>query len=351
MAEAKKTTLKAKTIKKAPAKGAKKAPLTKALKPASKTTAKTDKPITEILAETQTSQEVVAQETEITEKTTAKTAKAAKAGKRSVKAVKEAEVKEAKEERKAHASDAEEETAPRVAAPKARSHAERAGKKYREAYKLVEKDKEYTMAEALDLVIKTSPTKFDASVELHARLNVDPRQADQNIRDSIVLPAGTGKNIRIAVFAEADDVTLAKKAGADIAGSEDFLTNLDKGIINFDVLIATPMVMAKLGKYARVLGPKGLMPNPKSGTVTKDVVKAIQEAKAGRVEFRVDSTGIVHVAVGKVSFGAAKLAQNTAALMQSLKSAKPASVKGTYVKSLFITTTMGPSIKVLSSEL
>jgi large subunit ribosomal protein L1 len=274
----------------------------------------------------------------------------AKAGKRSEKAVKESEEKEAKEERKAHASEEAEAPTPK-AAPKARTRIERAGKGYRKLVTLIDKSKEYTMAEALELATKTSPVKFDASVELHVRLNVDPRQADQNIRDSIVLPAGTGKNVRVAVFAEADDVAIATKAGADIAGTEEFLASLDKGIIDFDVLVATPQVMAKLGKYARILGPKGLMPNPKSGTVTKDVAKAVKEAKAGRVEFRVDSTGIVHLAIGKVSFGPEKLGQNVAAIAASLKNAKPASVKSGYVKSVFVTTSMGPSIRVATNEL
>ncbi|NBU33214.1 50S ribosomal protein L1 [bacterium] len=277
-------------------------------------------------------------------------AKTAKAGKRSEKALKEAEEKLAKVEKKSEEADKE---AVHVVkqAPKARSHAERAGKKYREAFAKVDRTKEYTLAEALELAAKTSTTKFDASIEVHVRLNVDPRQADQNLRDSLVLPEGTGKTVRVAVFADVDDVAAAKKAGADVAGGDDFLQQLDKGTINFDVLVATPTMMAKLGKYARVLGPKGLMPNPKSGTVTKDVAKAVKEAKAGRIEFRVDSTGIVHVAVGKVSFGTDKLQNNAKTVFNSLRSAKPASVKGTYVKSIFVTSSMGPSIKVLSSEL
>ena len=339
MAEAKKPVKKTPVTKKAPAKA-----------PAKTAPKKAVKPVEEVLVESPVTQEVVAQEVAVEEAAAESPKATAKAGKRSEKGLKEAEEKQAKEERKAGADEEEAVHVPKIA-PKARSHAERAGKKFRDAFALVEKDKIYSLAEALELATKTSPTKFDASVELHVRLNVDPRQADQNIRDSIVLPAGTGKNVRVAVFAEADDVTLAKKAGADIAGSDDFLQSLDKGVIDFDVLIATPMVMAKLGKYARVLGPKGLMPNPKSGTVTKDVVKALQEAKAGRVEFRVDSTGIIHLAVGKVSFGASKLAQNTAAIMASLKNAKPASVKGTYVKSIYVTTSMGPSIQVANSEL
>lgn len=274
--------------------------------------------------------------------------KLAKAGKRSAKAVKEVEEKEAKEERKAHASEEK----PAVAKPivKARPRIERQGKKFREASKLIDSAQTYTVAEALDLAIKTSTTKFDSTVELHVNLGVDPRHADQNIRATIVLPAGTGKNVNVAVFADEDDVVKAKKAGADIAGSEDFLQQLDKGVIDFDVLIATPAVMAKLGKYARILGPKGLMPSPKSGTVTADVAKGVQEAKAGKVEFRVDTTGIVHLGVGKVSFGADKLSQNVKAVLASIKSAKPASLKGVYVKSIHITTTMGPSVKVATSE-
>ncbi len=275
-------------------------------------------------------------------------AKVAKSGKRSTKAIKETEAKVAKEEQKADEAEAVHVV---KLAPKARSHAERAGKKYREAFAKVDRNKEYTLAEALELATKTSTTKFDASVEVHVRLSVDPRQADQNLRDSLVLPEGTGKKVRVAVFADVDDVAAAKKAGADIAGGDDFLQQLDKGTINFDVLIATPTMMAKLGKYARVLGPKGLMPNPKSGTVAKDVAKAVKEAKAGRIEFRVDSTGIVHVAVGKVSFGVDKLQNNAKTVFTSLRSAKPASVKGTYVKTIFVTTSMGPSIRVLNSEL
>ncbi len=308
---------------------------------------KAAKPVEEVLTETVASEEVIAQEAAVIEATD----KTAKAGKRSVKGIKEAEAKQAKEERKAHASEAEE--VEHVPAPviKARSHAERAGKKYRDAFALIDREKEYTLTEALELATKTSPTKFDASVEMHVRLGVDPRQADQNIRGMLVLPAGTGKAVRVAVFGEVDDVAAAKKAGADIAGAEDFLTQLDKGTINFDVLIATPQMMAKLGKYARLLGPKGLMPNPKSGTVTKDVAKAVQEAKAGRVEYRVDSTGIVHLAMGKVSFGTAKLGENAAAVVASLKGAKPSSVKGNYVKSIFVTTSMGPSIRVAINEI
>jgi large subunit ribosomal protein L1 len=273
----------------------------------------------------------------------------AKAGKRSAKAIAEAEEKEAKEARKA--DDAEQAEKPKQQANPTRSRLERQGKNFRKAAEKVEKDKQYTLVQALVLATETNPTKFDASVELHINLNVDPRHADQNIRDNLVLPAGTGKNVRVAVFADVDDAAAAKKAGADVAGIEDLTKDLEKGNFNFDVLIATPTQMAKLGKYARALGPRGLMPNPKSGTVTADVVKAVTEAKAGRVEYRVDSTGIVHLGVGKVSFGKEKLEENARAVMNSIKSNKPASVKGVYVKGITVTTTMGPGIRADTNEL
>jgi large subunit ribosomal protein L1 len=276
----------------------------------------------------------------------------AKAGKRSAKAVAEVEAKEAKEERKAASkeAEAEKEVAPKPI-QKNRTVLERKGKKFRKVAELIEKDKRYSLADALDLAIKTNPAKFDASVELHVRLSVDPRQADQNLRDIVVLPAGTGKAVRVAVFADPAGVTAAKKAGADVAASDEFLQQLDKGTFDFDVLISTPQNMAKLGKYARVLGPKGLMPNPKSGTVTTDVAKAVTEAKAGRVEYRVDSTGIVHVAFGKVSFGTDKLRQNARAILDSLKSNKPGSLKTVYVRSIYVTTSMGPSIAIENTEI
>lgn len=280
----------------------------------------------------------VAEEEQV-EKTTAK------AGKRSVKSQKIAEEKAAKEERKATATEEKAEEKPKQAAKPTRSRLERRGKKFRDAAKLIEKDKKYSLADALELAQKTSPTKFDATVELHINLNVDPRHADQNIRDNLVLPAGTGKNVRIAVF---DD---EKAAGADLSGVENIIKQLDKGEINFDVLIATPSQMPKLGKYARVLGPRGLMPNSKSGTVTTDVAKAVQEAKAGRVEYRVDSTGIVHIGIGKVSFGQKKLLENAQAVVASVKGNKPSSVKGTYVKVAHVTTSMGPSISISVSDL
>lgn len=273
----------------------------------------------------------------------------AKAGKRSAKAQRESEAKQAKEARKS--DDAEPaEAKPKVQQKPARSRLERRGKNYRKAAEQIDKAKEYTLKEAVTLATKTSPVKFDATVELHVKLGVDPRQADQNIRDVVALPAGTGKTVRIAVLAEGDDVAAAKKAGADIAGTDEIFAQLDKEQASFDILIATPALMARLGKYARFLGPKGLMPNPKSGTVTPDVAKAVNQAKAGRVEYRVDSTGIVHVGIGKVSFGADKLAQNAQALMASIRNAKPASVKGTYLQAIYVTTTMGPSVRVQTSE-
>lgn len=280
----------------------------------------------------------------------------AKSGKRSAKALKELEEKEAKASRKAaQSSEASSEggksaTAkhkPRTAEDKLKAR----GKRYREAVKSIDKSKQYGLKEAVQLTTQASKVKFDATVELHIRLRVDPKQADQNIRDMVVLPAGTGKTVRVAVFCGEDDVSKAKKAGADIAAADEFLQLLEKNELNFDVLIATPAVMQKLGKFARVLGPKGLMPNPKSGTVTTDVAKAIQEAKAGRVEYRVDSYGIVHVGIGKVSFGADKLFDNARAIVESIKANKPASVKGAYVHTAFVTTTMGPSVAIDVSEI
>lgn len=304
----------------------------------------------------QVAEAVVDKETqEVVETTGKKEEKStAKAGKRSAKAIAETEEKLAKEERKAKKAEGEEDQTsakPKQPVKPARPRSERRGKKFKEAAKLVEKNKYYTSKEAVNLAIKTSPTKFDATVELHVRLNVDPRQADQNLRDNLVLPSGTGKTVRVAVFSEEDVAKEALKTGADVAGYEDFLKQLDKGEINFDTLIATPNVMAKLSKYARVLGPKGLMPNPKSGTVTNDVAKAISAAKAGRVEYRVDSTGIVHLGIGKVSFGEAKIQANLEALFASIKQNKPTSIKGAYVKSITLTTTMGPGIKIATSEL
>lgn len=269
----------------------------------------------------------------------------AKAGKRSAKAVAETEAKAEKEERKAKKVEATPEKPKKTAQP-ARSKLERAGKKYREAAKLIETGKVYNLADAVEIIAKASPTKFDGTVEMHLNLNVDPKQADQNIREMVALPAGSGKNLRIAVFAEADEADKAKKAGADLAGIDEILQLLDKEEHPFDVLIATPQVMAQLGKHAKSLGPKGLMPSPKSGTVTNNTAKAVTEAKTGRVEYRVDAQGIIHLAIGKVSFGADKINQNAQAVMASVKSVKPASVKGVLIESAYLATTMGPSVRI-----
>ncbi len=270
--------------------------------------------------------------------------KYAKAGKKSKKHVEEVKAEAERQARKAEAAAAPE----KVSGPKpvTRSRLERRGKNYREAYAKIEKGKAYSLKEAVELAIATSPVKFDATLEMHFRLGVDPRQADQNIRSTVTLPAGTGKDIRVAVFAPLDVCKAAKAAGADIAEDEEFTKRLEKEQLDFDVLISTPQYMPKLGKFARLLGPKGLMPNPKAGTVTTDIEKAVKEAKAGKIEYRVDKQAIVHVGLGKVSFGADKLMENINAFSESLKSQKPASIKGQYVKSVYMTTSMGPSILV-----
>lgn len=272
----------------------------------------------------------------------------AKAGKRSAKGQAEAEERQAKVEAQQHrGEEAAEDEKPKPKQPvkPTRTRLERRGKKYRDLAAKIEKGKAYSLGEATKLALDTNPAKFDASVELHVRLNVDPRQADQNIRAQVILPEGTGKEVRVAVFA--DD----KVANADLSGVDTITKQLEKGEINFDVLVSTPANMPKLGKYARLLGPRGLMPNPKSGTVTNDLNKAVNEAKAGRVEYRVDSTGIVHLAVGKVSFGADRIGQNLDAVMASINSNKPSSLKGIYINSAYITTSMGPSVALDTKSL
>ncbi len=287
---------------------------------------------------------------EITEEVATEDAPVAKAGKRSAKAIAEADAKAEKEARK-EAGDTssqgeEEENIKKGPKPVTRPVIERRGKNYRKVAEKVEADKLYKLEDAIALAAETNPAKFDASVEVHVRLNVDPRQADQNIRATVSLPNGTGKKIRVAVFAPEADHAAAKEAGADVIGDETFLAQLDKEVLDFDVLVATPQYMPKLGKYARQLGPRGLMPNPKSGTVATDVAKAVSEAKAGKVEYRVDKQAIVHLSVGKVSFGADKLNENAKSFFESLTSQKPSSIKGGYVKSITVTTSMGPGIKV-----
>lgn len=274
----------------------------------------------------------------------------AKAGKRSEKAVRAAEAEAERQARK-EAGD----TTPQgdaVAniekgpAPKTRPLAERKGKAYKKVAKLVDKTKSYSLAEALDLATQTATTKFDSTVEMHVRLGVDPKQADQNVRTTVTLPNGTGKNVRVAALVSVDDVDAVKEAGADYAGEEEIMKMLEKENLAFDVLVATPQFMPKLGKFARLLGPRGLMPNPKAGTVSANPVQAVKEAKAGKVEYRVDKQGIVHLGIGKVSFGAEKLQQNANVFINSLKAARPSTLKGNYIISAAVATTMGPSIKV-----
>ncbi|HBD74454.1 MAG TPA: 50S ribosomal protein L1 [Acholeplasmataceae bacterium] len=225
------------------------------------------------------------------------------------------------------------------------------GKKYLEAAKLYDKNTLYVVEEALGLVKKTSFTKFDASVEVAFRLNLDPRQADQNLRGAIVLPHGTGKTQRVVVIAEGEKIKEAEAAGADRAGDNELIEDISKGWLDFDVLVATPSMMGELGKLGRVLGPKGLMPNPKTGTVTMDVAKAVEEIKNGKIEYRTDKVGNIHAPIGKVSFDVQKLNDNLHTLYQQLVRIKPNTVKGTYVKNITVSSSMGPGIKVLEDSL
>lgn len=220
------------------------------------------------------------------------------------------------------------------------------GKKFEEAMKNIDTSKTYAPQEAIELLVKTSHVKFDETVELHARLGVDGRQADQQVRGTVVLPAGTGKKLRVLVIAKGDKADEAQKAGADFVGAEDVVAKIAGGWLDFDVCITTPDMMGIIGRIAKVLGPKGLMPNPKSGTVTTDVTKAINEVKAGKVEYRLDKTNIVHCPLGKISFGAEKLMQNYQTLIDALAKAKPASSKGTYFKSVTLSSTMGPGLRI-----
>lgn len=224
------------------------------------------------------------------------------------------------------------------------------GKKYQESLKLVDQTKQYSPDEAMDLLLKTSYAKFDETVELHVKLGVDGRQADQQVRGVVVLPAGTGKKLRVLVIAKGDKQDEATKAGADIVGAEEIIAKINGGWLDFDVCITTPDMMGLIGRVAKILGPKGLMPNPKSGTVTMDLTKAVNDVKAGKVEYRLEKNNIVHCPIGKVSFGKEKLLQNYTTLMEALIKAKPASSKGTYLKSVSLATTMGPGIKVLAQS-
>ncbi len=221
------------------------------------------------------------------------------------------------------------------------------GKKYLESLKLIEKGTLYSPREALDLVQKTSKANFDETIELHVRLGVDPRHADQQVRGAVVLPNGTGKSVRVLVFAKGEKANEATQAGADFVGAEELIDKIQKeNWFAYDVVVATPDMMGIVGRLGRILGPKGLMPNPKSGTVTFDVAKALADIKAGKVEYRVDKTAIVHVPIGKKSFDIEKLQENYNALMDALIKAKPAAAKGQYVKSITVASTMGPGIKI-----
>lgn len=222
------------------------------------------------------------------------------------------------------------------------------GKRYNEAKNLIEKGKLYDTKEAIDLVLNTAKAKFDETIELHIKLGVDSRQADQQVRGTVVLPNGTGKNVRVLVLAKGDKADEAEKAGADLVGAEDMISKIQQGFTDFDVCITTmeAEMMQLVGRIARVLGPKGLMPSTKSGTVTNDVAKAVKDAKAGKVEYRLDKTNIIHVAIGKASFGAEKIKENLDVLMDAIIKAKPAASKGTYLKSVTLSSTMGPGVKV-----
>lgn len=221
------------------------------------------------------------------------------------------------------------------------------GKKYIESAKLIDKSTLYSSNEALDLVLKTAKANFDETIELHVRLGVDPRHADQQVRGAVVLPNGTGKAVKVLVFAKGAKADEAKAAGADFVGAEELVQKIQsENWFDYDVVVATPDMMGVVGRIGRVLGPKGLMPNPKSGTVTFDVTKAIEDIKAGKVEYRVDKTAIVHCPIGKKSFGVEKLKENFTTLMEALIKAKPAAAKGQYVKSVSVSSTMGPGAKI-----
>ena len=220
------------------------------------------------------------------------------------------------------------------------------GKKYVEAAKLVDKAKKYTTADAFDLVAKTSTVKFDATVEIAFRLNIDPRKAEQNLRGALVLPHGTGKTQRVTVIARGEKAKEAQAAGADYVGDTELIQKIAGGWFDFDVMVATPDMMAELGKLGRVLGPKGLMPNPKTGTVTMDVTKAVHEIKNGKIEYRVDKVGNIQAPIGKVSFGVEKLTENAKAIYQTMNRLKPTTVKGVYMKNITVSSTMGPGIRL-----
>lgn len=224
------------------------------------------------------------------------------------------------------------------------------GKKYVESAKLIDRTKLYDTQEALELAVKGATAKFDETVELHVRLGVDSRHADQQVRGAVVLPNGTGKSVRVAVFAKGDKAEAAAAAGAEVVGAEDLVAKVQDGFMDFDVCIASPDMMGLVGRLGKVLGPRGLMPSPKAGTVTPDVAKAVTEAKAGKIEYRLDKTNIIHCPIGKVSFGAEKLKENLDTLMEAIVKAKPAATKGQYIKSCAVATTMGPGVKINANK-
>jgi large subunit ribosomal protein L1 len=273
--------------------------------------------------------------------------KVTKAGPRSRKALDEAE---AEAERKAKAATKATEAEAPKPKPSQPNPLKKHGKAYREAAKLVDRTQLYDLEAGLELAKQTVKVKFDPSIEMHFNLGVDPQHADQMVRSSVVLPAGTGKSLRVAVLTTGDKQAAAKAAGADVVGEADLIAQIEKGKLDFDRLIATPDVMPKLSKLAKILGPRGLMPNPKSGTVTADPAKAVKEAKAGKVEFRIDKQGIIHQVIGKASFSAADLLANAKALIDAIQKAKPAASKGTYVKAVTIASSMGPGIKLDPSK-
>ena len=226
------------------------------------------------------------------------------------------------------------------------------GKKYTDSAKLIEKTKAYDVAEAMELVCQTSKAKFDETIEVHVRLGVDSRHADQQVRGAVVLPNGTGKTVKTLVFAKGDNIQKALDAGADYAGGAEYAEKIQKeNWFDFDVVIATPDMMSVIGRLGKVLGPKGLMPSPKAGTVTPDVVRAVTEAKAGKIEYRLDKTNIIHCPIGKASFGAEKIKENFDTLLAAIIKAKPAAAKGQYIKSCVVASTMGPGIKINQAKI
>ena len=226
------------------------------------------------------------------------------------------------------------------------------GKKYVAGAQLIEAGKQYDPAEALDLVVKTASAKFDETIEFHAKLGVDSRHADQQVRGAVVLPNGTGKKVRVLVFAKGEKANEAQAAGAEYVGAEEYVEKIQKeNWLDFDVVIATPDMMGVIGRIARILGPKGLMPNPKAGTVSMDVAKAVNDVKAGKIEYRLDKTNIIHCPIGKASFGPEKLKENFDVLMAAIIKAKPATAKGQYLKSVAVASTMGPGIKINASKI